>query len=178
MVRVTAAAARLFQDMGAEVEETDLTMEEPFPAFFAVFATATYASYGHLLEENGDDLTDYVRNTFEHAARLTAVDLSRALLGVDQLRRQMGNLLRQLRPALDAHHGGTGFPHRPAAIGYRRQRGEPLLGLPAFYLPHQYDRTDGLQRALRFLGRRYAHRPAHRRPSWCRGESLAGVGRL
>ena len=177
VVRVTAAAARLFQDMGAEVEETDLTMEEPFPAFFAVFATATYASYGHLLEENGDDLTDYVRNTFEHAARLTAVDLSRALLGVDQLRRQMETFFDNYDLLLTPTMAVPAFPidQRPSVIGGKEVN---PLGLPAFYLPHQYDRTDGLQRALRFLGRRYAHRPAHRRPSWRRGESLAGVGRL
>ena len=135
VVRVTEAAARLFQELGAEVEETDLTIEEPFPAFFAVFATATYASYGHLLEENGDDLTDYVRNSFEHAARLTAVDLSRALLGVDQLRRQMETFFDQYDLLLTPTMAVPAFPidQRPSVIGGKEVN--PFWGYLPFTFP-------------------------------------------
>ncbi len=135
VVRVTETAARLFQELGARVEETDLTIEEPFPAFFAVFATATYASYGHLLEENGDDLTDYVRNTFEHAAPLTAGDLSRALLRVDQLRHQMETFFDEYDLLLTPTMAVPAFPigQRPSVIGGKAV--DPFWGYLPFTFP-------------------------------------------
>ena len=136
VVRVTETAARLFQELGAEVEDTDLTIEEPFPAFFAVFATATYASYGHLLEENGDDLTDYVRDTFEHAAPLTAADLSRALLRVDQLRRQMETFFDEYDLLLTPTMAVPAFPidQRPSVIGGKEVK-IPFWGYLPFTFP-------------------------------------------
>ena len=136
VVRVTESAARLFLELGAEVEETDLTIEDPFPAFFAVFATATFASYGHLLEGNGDDLTEYVRDTFEHAASLTAADLSRALLRVDQLRRQMETFFDEYDLLLTPTMAVPAFPidQRPAVIGGKEVK-IPFWGYLPFTFP-------------------------------------------
>src|SRR5919106_2941750 len=42
VVQITEKAARVFEELGALVEDTGLTVEDPFPAFFDMFATATY----------------------------------------------------------------------------------------------------------------------------------------
>ncbi len=54
VAEITARAARVFEELGATVEDAPLKLEDPFDAFFDaffdVFATAAYTSYGHLLE--------------------------------------------------------------------------------------------------------------------------------
>ena len=84
--------ARVFEEMGASVDEPGLVIEDPFPAFWDVFSTAGYASYGHLLDQRREDFTDYARRALEHGSRVTGADLSRGLLRVDQLRRQFEDL--------------------------------------------------------------------------------------
>ena len=75
-MRVTEAAARVFEKMGAVVETPPLSLEDPFQAFWDVFATASYTSYGHLLDENRADLTDAGLRAFEHGATVTGAGLS------------------------------------------------------------------------------------------------------
>jgi len=119
VVQITEKAARVFEELGASVEDTRLTMEDPFPAFYDVFATATYTSYGHLLEEHKDDFTDYVQSTMEYAASLTAANLSRALLRVDQLKRQMDTFFDDYDLLLTPTMAVPAFPigQRPTVIG-------------------------------------------------------------
>ena len=67
--------------------------------------------------------------------------------------------------ALDISEEWTAIARRrTAARGYRRERGRPLLGIPALYLSHQHERADRCQRALRLPRRWHAHWAAHRRP--------------
>ena len=51
VIRVTEKAARVFEELGASVDSPNLTIDDPFQAFWDVFATASYTSYGHLLDE-------------------------------------------------------------------------------------------------------------------------------
>jgi aspartyl-tRNA(Asn)/glutamyl-tRNA(Gln) amidotransferase subunit A len=119
VVQITEKAARVFEELGALVEDTGLTVEDPFPAFFDVFATATYTSYGHLLDQHADDFTDYARSTMEYAASLTAADLSRALLRVEQLKRQMDTFFDDYDLLLTPTMAVPAFPigQRPTVIG-------------------------------------------------------------
>jgi aspartyl-tRNA(Asn)/glutamyl-tRNA(Gln) amidotransferase subunit A len=119
VVQVTERAARVFEELGASVEDTSLTVEDPFPAFYDVFATATYTSYGHLLDDHRDEFTDYVRSTLEYAASLTAAHLSRALLRVDQLKRQMDTFFDDYDLLLTPTMAVPAFPigQRPTVIG-------------------------------------------------------------
>ena len=89
VVRICESAARVFEDLGAIVETPNLAIEDPFEAFWDVFSTASYTSYGHLLDDHRDDFTYYGLRAFDNGAGVTGADLSRALLRVDQLRRQM-----------------------------------------------------------------------------------------
>ncbi|MDA0734527.1 MAG: amidase [Chloroflexi bacterium] len=135
VLRVTEQAARVFEELGASVEETNLKLEDPFPAFFDIFATGTYAAYGHLLEKHRDDFTHYVRSTLERAATLTASDLSRALLRVDQLRRQMEIFFDQYDLLLSPTMAVTAFPigQRPTVIGGKQV--DPFWGYVPFTFP-------------------------------------------
>ncbi len=132
--RVTAEAARLFEELGATVEEPQLALEDPFPAFFDVFATGAYASYGHLLERHRDDFTDYGLRSLEHGTEVTGADLSRALLRVDQLRRQMEDFFDDYDLLLTPTMAVTAFSvdEKPSVIGGRSV--EPGWG----YLPFTY----------------------------------------
>jgi aspartyl-tRNA(Asn)/glutamyl-tRNA(Gln) amidotransferase subunit A len=135
VARVTSQAAQVFQELGASVEETDLALEDPFPAFYDIFATGTYAAYGHLLESHRDDFTHYVRNTLEHAATLTASDFSRALLRVDQLRRQMEEFFDRYDLLLTPTMAVPAFPigERPSVIGGKEVN--PFWGYLPFTFP-------------------------------------------
>jgi Asp-tRNA(Asn)/Glu-tRNA(Gln) amidotransferase A subunit family amidase len=135
VVQITEKAARVFEELGAVVEDAGLVLEDPFPAFFDVFTTATYTSYGHLLKEQRDDLTSYVRGSLEHAAALTATDLSRALLRVDQLRRQMEVFFDKYDLLLTPTMAVPAFPvgHRPTIISGKEV--DPFWGYLPFTFP-------------------------------------------
>ena len=135
VVSITEKAAQVFAELGAKVEDASLTLEDPFSAFFDVFSTGTYTSYGHLLEEHRQDFTDYVRLTLDHAASLTAADLSRALLRVDQLRRQMETFFDDYDLLLTPTMAVPAFPieQRPTVIGGKEVN--PFWGYLPFTFP-------------------------------------------
>ena len=89
VAEITARAARVFEEMGAIVEDAPLQLEDPFESFFDVFATAAYTSYGHMLEAHRDDFSQPGLYSIEHGSRVDGARLSRALHRVDVLGRQM-----------------------------------------------------------------------------------------
>ena len=135
VLRVTEAAARVFEELGAVVETPPLALEDPFNAFWDVFATASYTSYGHLLAEHRDDFTEYGRRAFEHGATVTGADLSRALLRVDQLRRRMETFFDDYDLLLTPTMAVPAFPveQRPSVIGGKAV--DPFWGYLPFTFP-------------------------------------------
>ena len=135
VVTITEEAAKAFTSLGARVEEINLLIEDPFEAFYDVFSTATYTSYGHLLGERRNDFTDYVQNTLDHASNLSASDLSVALLRVDQIRRQMENFFDNYDLLLTPTMAVTAFPieERPTVIGGKEVN--PFWGYLPFTFP-------------------------------------------
>ena len=119
VVRTVERAARVFEELGATVEGPRLVIEDPFPAFWDVFATASYTSYGHLLDQHRDEFTDYGRLALEHGAEVTGADLSRGLLRVDQLRRQLEDLFDQYDLLMTPTMAVPAFTieQRPTVIG-------------------------------------------------------------
>ena len=134
VARVTEQAARVFEDMGAVVETPYLTLQDPFEAFWDVFATSSYTSYGHLLNDHSDQFSDYGLKAFLHGAEVTGADLSRALLRVDQLRRQMEDFFDDYDLLLTPTMAIPAFPidQRPSEIGGKQV--DPFWG----YLPFTY----------------------------------------
>ena len=135
VVALTEASAKSFATLGANIEEVNLLLEDPFEAFYDVFSTATYTSYGHLLDERITDFTDYVRNTLQHAAGLSAADLSTSLLRVDQIRRQMEIFFDDYDLLLTPTMPVTAFPidDRPTVIGGKEVN--PFWGYLPFTFP-------------------------------------------
>ena len=135
VVRVTSEAAQVFQELGAEVEEPQLVVEDPFPAFWDAFATAAYTSYGHLMSEHEDEFTDYGLRSLQHGASVSGADLSRALLRVDLLRRQMENFFDRYDLLLTPTMAVPAFPieQRPGVIGGKTV--EPFWGYLPFTFP-------------------------------------------
>lgn len=135
VVRVTGQAARVFEELGATVEEPALVVDDPFPSFWDLFATATYTSYGHLMDEHRDEFTGYGLRSLDHGAKMTGADLSRALLRVDQLRRQMEELFDRYDLLLTPTMAVPAFPidQQPSVIGGRTV--DPFWGYLPFTFP-------------------------------------------
>ncbi|MEK7806923.1 MAG: amidase family protein, partial [Chloroflexota bacterium] len=135
VAKTAGEAARIFDELGAVVEEPGLVIEDPFPAFWDVFATATYTSYGHLLEGHRDEFTDYARRSLEHGASVTGAGLNRALLRVDLLRRQMDTFFDRYDLLLTPTMAVPAFPidKRPSVIGGKPV--EPNWGYLPFTFP-------------------------------------------
>ena len=135
VTRGTEKAARLFEELGATVEISSLVIDDPFQAFWDVFATASYTSYGHLLDTHRDDFTYYGLRAFDHGAEVTGADLSRALLRVDQLRRQMEKFFDDYDLLLTPTMAVPAFPvdERPSVIGGKEV--DPFWGYLPFTFP-------------------------------------------
>ena len=134
VARVASKAARVFAEVGATVDEPKLVIDEPFPAFHDLFATTLYASWGHLRESQGEELTDYARRILEHGAMVTGADYSRALLRVIQLKRQMETFFDQYDLLVTPTMAVTAFPinQHPTVIASKTV--DPTWG----YLPFTF----------------------------------------
>ena len=135
VAEITARAARVFEELGATVEDAPLQLEDPFDSFFDVFATATFTSYGHLLEEHRDEFSPPALHSLDHAAHVDGARLSRAIAHVDRLGRQMEDffdtydLLLSPTMATPALEIGT----RPSVIGGKEV--DPQWGFLPFTYP-------------------------------------------
>ena len=135
VAEITARAARVFEELGAIVEDAPLQLEDPFDAFFDVFATAAYTSYGHLLEEHRDDFSYPALYSIEHGSRVDGARLSRAILQVDRLGRQMEDFFDTYDLLLSPTMATPAFEigNRPAVIGGKEV--DPLWGFLPFTYP-------------------------------------------
>ena len=135
VAEITARAARVFEELGAIVEDAPLQLEDPFDTFFDVFATAAYTSYGHLLEEHRDDFSYPALYSIEHGSRVDGARLSRAILQVDRLGRQMEDFFDTYDLLLSPTMATPAFEigNRPAVIGGKEV--DPLWGFLPFTYP-------------------------------------------
>ena len=165
VAQVTAQAARVFEALGGHVEDANVTLEDPFTAFWAIFSANAYAGYGHLLETQADELTIYGRECIAHGARVSGADYARALLYVDQLRAKFAALMQTYDLLLTPTMAVPAFPigQRPETIAGRAVH--PfwgylpftfpinMIGHPAASIPCGFS-TDGLPIGLHIIGRR------------------------
>ena len=79
VLRISEAAARNFESLGATVEEVDVGLQNPFRAFWTMFSTNAYSSYGHLLNSNVAELTSYGRYSLEQGKATSGAALAQAL---------------------------------------------------------------------------------------------------
>ncbi len=161
----TAAAARVFEELGCSVDEPGVAVEDPFPAFWDLFAIGGFTGYGHLLEDHGEELTDYVLEAIEHGGTRSVGDYSLALLRVQQLQAQMEDLFQTYDLLLTPTMAVPAFPvgEHPAVIGGRPV--EPFFGYTPFTFPFNMTMhaaasvpcgfsSDGMPIGLQIVGRR------------------------
>lgn len=165
VAQVTTKAARVFEELGARVEEASITLEEPFPPFWSIFSTNAYAGYGHLLKEQGDQLTTYGRDCLECGARASGADYARALFYVDQIRAKFATLMQTYDLILTPTMAVPAFPigQQPQTIAGHAVNAFwgalpftypiNMTGHPAASVPCGFS-ADGMPIGLHLIGRR------------------------
>ena len=164
VAQVTAQATRVFASLGCHVEDANITLDDPFAAFWSIFSANAYAGYGHLLEKQADQLTAYGRECLEHGAQVSGADYARALLSVDQLRAKFTTLMQTYDLLLTPTMAIPAFPidQQPETIA-----GRPvhpfcgylpftfpinMIGHPAASIPCGFS-ADGMPIGLHIIGR-------------------------
>ena len=130
VVKITAEAARAFEELGATVEEPDIVLE-PHKFHPLVLAYCDVA-YGFLLEERREELTDSMREWLEAADDVTGADCARSLRYQDELRSQVASLMETYDLLLCPVTPVPAFPlgEPPEEIGGRKVDG--VVGLNPF----------------------------------------------
>jgi len=162
---VSRGAAGRFQELGCSLAESGLTLSDPYPAFWTLFATNSYTTFSDIWPSRAEELTDYARASFEHGASVTGADYARALGYLDRLRGQFDDLFQDfdilLSPTLAVPAFRIG--ERPGRIA--GQDVNPfwgflpftfpinMVGLPAASIPCGLSET-GLPIGLHIVGRR------------------------
>jgi len=90
---ITSTAARVFEELGCTVDDPEFALDNPIPAFLTIFYTGNYTSYGHLMDECPDKLSDNARFCFEHGSQATAADYARAIRSVDEMKARIDDLM-------------------------------------------------------------------------------------
>ena len=160
-----SSGARLFEQLGCSVDEARLTLEDSFPVFWTIFSVMGFTSYGHLLDDHRDELTERSIDTIERGREVTIPEYSRALLYVQQLQSRMDGFFEDydllLTPTLAVPAFTIG--QHPGVIGGRQVN--PFWGFtPYSYLFNLTMQTaasvpcgfssDGLPIGLQIVGRR------------------------
>ena len=165
VLAISSQAARVFEELGCTVDEPALQLDNPVPAFLTIFYTNNYASYGHLLDERPQDLTDNARNCLEQGRQATAVDYAGALRYVEEMQAQLDELMESYDLLLTPTMAVAPFPvgQLPERIGGKEvtarsgyspmTRPFNLSGQPAASIPCGFS-SDGLPIGLHIIGRR------------------------
>ncbi len=125
---VTGKAAKVFEELGCHVEQSDLVMDSPYNAFGPIYESSGFFSNGQFLESHGQQMTHYAREFLAMGGRVTAMDYARALGHRDRLIAQMDALFEKHDLLLSPTLALPGVP-----VG---QFPEEIAGRPAY--PHKY----------------------------------------
>ena len=160
-------AARVFEELGCSVEETDLALDSPFDWWWKLFGGVVLARYGSVFEEHRDQLADYSVECFEVGAEATGADVFRSLGQMDLLKAQFDDLFEKYDLLISPTLAVPAFPHGkpPTEIG-----GKPVHWFWG-YLPFTYPinaighcavsipcgfSSEGLPIGMHIVGRRLA----------------------
>ena len=95
VLEITSRAARVFEDLGCEVEQADIALDPPYDTFGPIIAGDFYTNFGRY-KNNGDELfTDYAKFLLERGSRVTVADYARALGEMDLLKARMTDLFER-----------------------------------------------------------------------------------
>ena len=118
---MTSAAAGLFEEMGATVEETEIHLDDPYTNVIPIRLADAYAAYGHFYEERRADLSDVVRERLGRGKEVSGADYARALRYLEQMQRKMALLMEEYDLLLTPTMAVPAFPvgRRPSNIAGR-----------------------------------------------------------
>jgi len=121
VAETTTAAAGLFEEMGATVEETDIRLDDPFTNVIPIRLADAYAAYGHFYEERREDLSDVVLERLGLGKDVSGADYARALRYLELMQRQVALLMEEYDLLLTPTMAVSAFPigQRPSTIAGR-----------------------------------------------------------
>ena len=152
VLRITEASARNFEAMGANVEEVKVGLQNPFRAFWTMFSTAAYSSYGHLLNHDAADLTTYGRYSLEQGRGATGAAVAQALHVVNLVKLRFEEMLEGYDLLMSPTMPTVAFPvgQPPEGSGWEGLAAAP--GIHTVHVPDQHERADGCEHPVRVLG--------------------------
>ena len=165
VINIAYESAKVFEELGAIVEEPDIKIIEPYDLETPIASTIFYVQYSHLLQDHSSKLTDYVRDYLEKATRITASDYARSLHILEQLQFQISNLMETYDLLLTPTTSVPAFPvGSPPGVQDSRQIDDywaytpftpifNLTGQPAASIPCGFS-SNGLPKGLHLIGRR------------------------
>ena len=95
VARVTSAAARVFEELGCHLEESDLAMEPPYNTYGPIQAADAHTRLHRMFEADGDRMTDFARFMLEYGAGVTTAQYARALGEIDRFKAVMADLFER-----------------------------------------------------------------------------------
>ena len=111
---------RAFEELGADVESLDLKFEPiPREAWWTLWTAGQVAMYGHLEDENPENLMPYTREMIAHGRTLTGADVAAALRNVQLLQLQLHELFEDYDLIFAPTNAAVAWPHLdpPTQIG-------------------------------------------------------------
>jgi aspartyl-tRNA(Asn)/glutamyl-tRNA(Gln) amidotransferase subunit A len=165
VLEVTSSAARVFEELGCHIEESDLVLDEPYEVFGPIQAADSYASLGQYLESHADLLTDFARFFLEIGKRVTAAEYARSLGRIDALKARMTDLFEEYDLLLSPTACFPAFPNEEFPGQIRGGSTFPeqywngaftlpinAIGHPAATVPAGFS-SDGMPIGLHIVGR-------------------------
>ena len=165
VARIAREGAQVFEDLGCEMEEPEISLQHPIEYFMTIFSTGAYVSYGELYTQNRNMLTSYVRNNMALGESTTGVDFVKAMWSYQKARSQSDDIMGEydllLTPTMSVPAFDVG--QHPKEVG--GQAVDPRLGYmpftPVFNLTGQPAASvpcgfseDGMPIGLHIVGRR------------------------
>lgn len=95
VLEVTYKAAKVFEELGCYVEESDLVMDPPYDTFGPVMTADSYTTHGEYLKTHRDQLTEFAKFYMERGAQVTAAEYARTLGLIDQFKAKMTDLFEK-----------------------------------------------------------------------------------
>ena len=163
---VTSKAARAFEELGCNLEESDLVLDEPYDSFGPIGAADFFSSSVGYRETHWDQLTDFAKFYLERGAQVTTAEYAEALGRIDVLKARMADLFEEYDllltptacfPAFENGafpgeiSGGSSFPEQYWNGAFTL----PInaIGHPAATVPAGFS-SDGLPIGLHVVGKR------------------------
>ena len=165
VLQSSSAAAYVFQELGATVQECDLHLEPPMTAYLDISRPSMVAAYQGVLDSHRSELMDYVNQALDHGENTSGADFARAMRAVEVMRGQLDDLLDDYDLLLTPTMGMVAPPvdNPPTVVGGKEVHPQwifpnltvafNLTGQPAATVPCGFS-ADGLPIGLHIIGRR------------------------